>query len=385
MRVLILPDATLFTREHAMLGRLQVGLADEGVRVLQAIPHSAAGSEAEALLSGGVYAATIAHFDRGLPLSTPLRAAALARSIRALAAQESADRALDAVYAFGPDSWAPAARVARSMDAALFIELHGASLIDRAAALWRKASASPARARPMFVTPGNALAERLARVLPSSRIAAAPWGVYPTPTPHGPVERGKSLSVALLLSGRDAPAARAALLGLEKAAQTTPELHALVDADAARALDLWRWSAEAPGLRSRLTLCSDLEGRQDLLTEADVLLVPEALGEARALVLQAMADGMLVLARPDPLIDWLVPGETCDPLADATPDTIAKQVLALADDLGRATALRASAKSWVQQHRPASAQVRGLLGALTRTLDVAAPVSPATAPKSAQT
>ncbi|MFN7022782.1 MAG: hypothetical protein ACK4WH_15875, partial [Phycisphaerales bacterium] len=81
---------------------------------------------------------------------------------------------------------------------------------------------------------------------------------------------------------------------------------------------------------------------------ADMLLVPESLGQARGLVLQAMADGMLVAAREDALVDWLIPGVTCCVLEDARAETVARRVLALADDPRAGGARRASAKEWVQ-------------------------------------
>lgn len=376
MRALILPDATTFAREHAMIARLQVGLADEGVRVVQGVPASAAGTEAASLLAGGVYALSVRHQDRGLPLMEGLRAEALARDVEALARGESAERALDAVLALGDGAWTSALRVGRRLGAAVVLSVEGRGQVERAGAVWRRAGRSgngQEGVRPLFVTPGDHLADALATGVPRSRVVVAPWGVYPTRAAHAPVDRGRSLSVVVLLSGRDAEAARGALLGLERAAETTPDLHVIVDADAARRLDLWRWTAAKPSIRGRLTLTSNLDGRHDLVTEADMLLVPESLGQARGLVLQAMADGMLVAAREDALVDWLIPGVTCCVLEDARAETVARRVLALADDPRAGGVLRASAKEWVQVHRPASAYVRGVLAALTSATDSGVP------------
>lgn len=379
MRVLILPDATAFTREHAMIARLQVGLADEGVRVVQGVPASAAGTEAESLLAGGVYALSVRHQDRGLPLMEALRAEALARDVEALARGESAERALDAVLALGDGAWSTALRIGHRLRAAVVLSVDGRAQVERAGAVWRRAGRGAgvgnghAGAKPIFLAPGDRLADALATGVPRSRVVVAPWGVYPTRTAHAPVDRGRSLSVVVLLSGRDGEAARGALLGLERAAETTPDLHVIVDADATRRLDLWRWTASTPSIRGRLTLTANLDGRHDLVTEADVLLVPESLGQARGLVLQAMADGMLVAAREDALVDWLIPGTTCCLLEDARAETVARRVLALADDARASGALRASAREWVQVHRPASAFVRGVLAALTTATDSGVP------------
>ena len=46
MRVLILADGLFATRERALLSRLEVGLADEGVRVVQATPEDVPASAA---------------------------------------------------------------------------------------------------------------------------------------------------------------------------------------------------------------------------------------------------------------------------------------------------------------------------------------------------
>ncbi|MGD9688547.1 MAG: hypothetical protein AB7K52_03715 [Phycisphaerales bacterium] len=388
MRVLILPDATMVLRERSLLARLEVGLADEGIRVLQGIPRSLEGHEASSTLARSVFAQAMMFEDRGLPFTGGVRARLLARDLMNALQEEPGAEGIDAVLATGDESWTFARDVAQSVGASLVLEIHAPRQITRAASLWRRGTRDTRAAHPWFVVAGEALAAMVRRELPADRTITAPWGVH---AGEG-VRSGLSPepTVAILASGLHAAPVRAALEALAGVMREFPAMHVLVDAHIVRTLPVWRWAGAMPGLRERLSIIAELDGRHDVLTSADVLLVPEPLGEHRSVVLQAMADGMLVAAAPDPCLDWLVPetsaalgeapsrGGSERPHSDASTGTSSRSwsgvsaeairgaligPRGLLTDVERAESLRRCAAEYVRLHFPASGHVRAILGA----------------------
>src|SRR5262245_65416422 len=76
MRVLILADEFFASREHGLLTRLEVGLADDGVRVIHAVPE---GTKTEA--SAGVFTSVLTYSPKTLLLTKPLAVRKLGRAI----------------------------------------------------------------------------------------------------------------------------------------------------------------------------------------------------------------------------------------------------------------------------------------------------------------
>src|ERR1051325_8085310 len=104
MRILIIADESFAARERAMRSRLEVGLADEGFRVIYAIPRCAAHWHGPDLS-----AQTIPYESRGLAISRSWRAQQLVTAARKLGTD--AERPFDLVHAFGHGCW-PMAEVA---------------------------------------------------------------------------------------------------------------------------------------------------------------------------------------------------------------------------------------------------------------------------------
>jgi glycosyltransferase involved in cell wall biosynthesis len=112
---------------------------------------------------------------------------------------------------------------------------------------------------------------------------------------------------------------------------------------------------------SNLSLVEDLEGRRDLLLQGDLLLQPEAAGEQRSILLEAMARGVLVIAGRDPLVSVLVDGRTAR-LVD--PGAVEQWQRVFADVLSNpasAVELASAARTFVSQQRRASDHVLSVL------------------------
>lgn len=384
MRVLMLPDAEFLRRERAMLERLEIGLADEGARVLHASPLSAlGGSDAE---HPQVYSTAIHWHDRGLPFTLGLRATALVRTLDAAAPVDGSvrgERLVDVVYAAGEDAWPMALTVARRTHAVPVLHVWSPAVIAKAGAVWRRWRSPAAglgvgiadrggpglRGRtPLFLAAGARLAEQLARRVPAECVGLAPIGVHPGDGERRPLDPGASLSMALLASGQEPDAVRAAVESLDRlVASGLGQLLLFVDATLARRLPLWRWAGGRDGhLPERMSVIADLEANRELILSADVLLMPEAAGEHGTLALDAMAGGCLVVARADADVDYLLDGRTATLVPRATADGLAEAVGTLVRDPGRVARQRQTAWEYINAERSASQQVRAMWQAFER-------------------
>lgn len=339
MRVLILADGLFATHERALLSRLEVGLADEGVRVMQATPE-----DVQASAAGLAEAIT---YPAGLwTLGTAWRA----RHIKNKAASGGK---IDLVHVFGGSAWKLGAMVAAVLESELVLEVWRSGLVARAATNeWEDA---------IFLAPDPAIERALLQESQGLTVRLAPWGVLTPDEPSRILEAGRAPSVMVVGSGRDGKATRAAMEGIAKAAKEAPELLVFVDAREAQIAGLWE-VARRLGLLERLSLIEDLEGRRDLLLRGDILVQPEALGEQRTTLLEAMGSGMAVVAARDPVVSTLIDQRTAIVVDGRDHMAWGDAIAGLLADRDRARRLGASAREYVREERPASAYVRAVLG-----------------------
>src|ERR1044071_9211761 len=98
MRVLILADEFFASRERGLLTRLEVGLADEGVRVIHAVPEGIKAEAADG--GGGVFTRVLTYSPKTLILTRPLAVRKLGRAIAEMdETEEPTD--IDVIHVFG--------------------------------------------------------------------------------------------------------------------------------------------------------------------------------------------------------------------------------------------------------------------------------------------
>lgn len=306
MRVLILADPFFATRERTLLSRLEVGLADEGVRVIHAIPDSIP-SALSGEVQGQVFSTTLRYRPSRL---APARRAVSRRLIDTLRAGvsevsgERPERAVDVVHVFGGSAWALGAELARGLGAALALEVWRAGLVEQAASM----RARPGRETTLFA-PDQAIERGLRAAGAVPRVALAPWGVHTPEFDREVLPEGKSRCLVMVGSGRDARAFATALEGLARASRQFPDTRIFCDAHAARRANLWSLARKL-GITDRFSLIEEIEARRDILLYADVLIQPDAHGEQRSIVLDAFAHGMVVVAMLDPMVSVLIDSQT---------------------------------------------------------------------------
>ena len=384
MRALILPDRPFLGRERSLLTRLEVGLADDGMRVLHAVPASAGNIE-----SLGVYSTSVTYQDRAVPLTLGLRAGTLLDLIDDTSPAEPGRPLLDLIHAFGPGSWAIASSIARRLGTPLVVELYNAEHLAPLAALARKiaraVSGDPGRLSGYglhIISADPALAEIAHQAVangtlpPSTPIYSATWGVHVPEVAHTPPPLAsnnaapRALAVAMLANPGLTRATRAAatravetaIVAVADLVSRGLDLVIFCDAELASRVPVFRAAGRA-GISNRLNIIDDLEGQREMLLTSDVLLLATASGEQRTVVLDAMASGTLVLAQPDAANSTLIDRVTCR-LCDArSPQAWIDTAAPLLADPAQVAALIASARNYVNTSRLASSHVVQLLAA----------------------
>lgn len=373
MRVVILADRSFATREQAMLARLEVGLADEGVHVVHAVPMGAL-EQGEAPASG-LYSTRVGYADAGLSLTRRVRVRALAQAIRE-ATPEHLEPGVDAVHVFGTEAWSIGAELAEQTGAALLLELWRSSAIGEASAL-APVRIGPGRAgggegrAPVFLVSEPGVEAGLRKRSARASVRMAPWGVHPAGVLRPAFDASRPLAVAVLADTGDPVAAGAVLSGLIEAckgdAAGTARADALVflgteDRAAGRKSAIWH-AAKKLNVLDRLTLLDDMEARREPILQMDLLIIAEASGRQRTLALEAMATGIPVLAVADPYVDSLIDGVTARVVATPTASAWATLLRSLIDDRPGRERLAASAHRHIAERRTAAAQVAAVLAA----------------------
>lgn len=358
MRVLMLIDEMFAARERSMLRRLEVGLADEGVAVVHAVPEQSAPD----LDVSGVLADAVT-FPMGGPFMTrAMRARRLLANVRELT--ESGDLPkIDVVHAFGGEVWELALQVGHEIAAPVVLDVWRRGLVAKARLLRAQLRAAPG---VLFMAPDIAVERALATDAPGIPVRTAPWGVHRAPRPREIMREGRATSVFLAGNGREPAVFHAGFEGILLALGTGRESVIFADAEAAARSKLWS-VAERLGVLDRLSLIPEIEGKRELVVMGDAIVQPESHGEQRSLLLDAMGQGMVVATGYDPDVSWLLPGRTAavlDRAAEPTsPDAWGELLRPVLSDPVRARQLGESAWQYVGASHRASTHVAAVIDA----------------------
>ena len=353
-------DARFAASERGLLRRLSIGLSSEGVEVTFLCPPSVAGAISEGMLSSVI----AANVEAG-----QLERWSAKRVIRESLTAAGLDEC-DVVHAFGGKSIAMAAEIARGMDALLAVEVWRARMAPRLrATLDAHGFKHGAAVRPLVLcVPSSLIAKRLEEAGINAGIRVTPWGVHapaPPETPAGAARRNQ----AIVFAGRGLDGKRylAAFDAVCSLARERPNVLLFVDAVASHRLQLWK-RVVASGLQSRVTLVGDLEATRDAALAADLFVHPEARGECRSILLDAMATGACVIAAKDPDVSWIIGDETAKVVRSDYSDGWRSAVTDVLDHTAVREDLRQRAFAHIRQHHTVSGYVTTTLDAYESTL-----------------
>lgn len=365
MRILILADELFASREREMLHRLEVGFVDEGHRVIHALPDHLI---PRATPNQDLQVRTVGYSDLPMPMADRLRSTVLVRTLARIADDEDADthKPVDVVHVFGGGVWGLGQRIAGLIGAGLALEVWRLGLTERAASMVRSAGSGSI---PVFLAPDRRIERALRDEGPGVAVRLVPWGVH-TPAEPREILNPKRLPALMIVgTGRDAATYASLVRSLGVVRAAGHEFTAFLDARAAQRAGVWAVAHET-GLLDCISLIEELEGRRDLLLHGDILIHPDASGEQRTIVLEAMASGLAVVASEDPAVEILRERETAilvrtsksKPAPTGTlQDRWAEAITRVLAKPAEATALARAARQFVRTDRQASAQVRGVL------------------------
>jgi len=364
MQAVIITDRSFARRERQMLARLEVGLADDGVRVIHAAPQATI--DDPAVQVAGIYSTVVGFQDRGLPLTLASRARELLDAVKSA----SDSRRIDLVHAFGLDCWPIARRLAAEAGAGLLLELWCPMLVDFAADLPLGRPGSPD-----FITSEQSIATMLQSRSRAAKVHIAPWWVLAPPAPRPPFPGDRPLAVAILCDTGQPRVVLPAIRGLLEATAGKPEvmIMACVDPGPRRHESALWAAARRLNLLDRFSISPNMESRREPILEMDLLMLPEAHGLQRTIVLEAMAAGMPVIASADANHRVLIEGQTALLAPSGTHQAWTEVTRRVVGEPASSPSLAQSAHEWVRANRPAARHVSGVLNAYRAVASALAP------------
>jgi glycosyltransferase involved in cell wall biosynthesis len=349
VRSLILADRAFVNRERALLSRLSMGLADDGVRVSAALPISLIERTQNDFPVGPV----IGYEDTGVFLS---RSPRVTRFIERLRAPDRDKTQFDIIHAFGGSAWNFALDLGRRLDALTVLEVWRPGLADRACSL------RSGTQRVSFFAPSPGIERLLLKEGAGLTVRLTQWGVWATKSPNPIMREERAPSIVLIASGRDSSAVTAAFLGAASVLRSHSQVMLFVDADAARRSPIWKL-ARQEDIVDRVSIIDAVEERRDLVIRCDLLLYPEARGEQRSVIYDAMGAGMAVIAAADPMNPALIPDVTARVLSDPGAEMWNTEIARLIDQPEVARGLGRSARDRIRNDFRATSHIRSVLEA----------------------
>lgn len=335
MKVLLITDDMFGVCERALLERLHIGLTDEGFDVHLAVPEHLAQTGLFDLLN-------VAHGYRHSKLSP----------VRRLVAQRLADALTDGdgqgigvIHAFGGNTWELAFDIASLTGAVVVLELWRMGLVSRVRGL-----RPPRGTRVVAVVPDRSLEREVLKEAHGVGVRITPWGGVIAPERTKIFREGREIGIAMVGNGGDTPNVRAAFDGLAEVLTARDDTMLFVDSVASQRAGLWKRAKHA-GVRDRLSVIDHLEDRRDLILRCDVILSPEARGEHRTILLDALGAALPVVCRSDDAIELLqVPGITTRVMA-TRPQLWTEAVNGLLEDPDHARQIGEAARQHISEHQ----------------------------------
>jgi glycosyltransferase involved in cell wall biosynthesis len=367
MRALILTDADIAAREGQLLSRLEIGLIGHGIRILYAEPaDERVHIDAESLIAGLEYNAG------GSILTLKARARRLVRDIdEAIGFDDPTTSRLDIVHVIGRGAWRIGLEVAIAADSHLAIEVLSQDELEHVRSFENRAiRAFGVEGRFAWLSPGPGMHAAVQNHAKQSPVFATSWGTHVgeharrTPAPE------VLPSIVIVTSGGSQQRLLSLVDAIKRYKPPTdaePPIAFLDEHAVSRSHQIARHVREI-GIENRLSIVPSLEHSRALAMNCDVLVLPDGDGQHRTITLDAMANGVLVVAAQDPLLsDLLRPDETALIVDQPTPDRWSAALdRALDRGAPQIDAIRENAREAVRQHRLAASHIDAVAAAYDR-------------------
>lgn len=359
MQALLIVDRLFARHEKALIERTVVGLLDEGIGVRLIVPDP--GGHRSPAWDAPV--PTTPYTERGFWFMVPMRARSIVRTIR----DDSPDAVWDIVHAFGGQTWPLAIEIARGLGAALVLEVWRLGLAPRAQAI--------ARSRDIeliCIVPDAALAHAIEEQGESLPVRVAPWGVPSPIAPREILRDGEGDTIVFHSGARDKGVCVASFDGLIDAVRARDRVHVFVNIEAAQRAALWGRARDA-GILDRMTLVDRIESQRSLVLGADLYINPDTVHEHRTMLLEALANGLVVVCAGEEQSSVLVDGETAMIVRTKRPADWGQAVSDALDRRERSRALGRGAWAHIREHRKLSTHIGATIDAYAQVCGTGAP------------
>lgn len=351
MHAAFIIDDERLRQEQSMLNRLCIGLMAEGVAVTRIVPDTALPDAVD-------------QFEQRIALAprieTPMRVLPWLRSQRNARLIDVLDKKMpDVFYAIGQRAWGLGIDLAEQMERGALIDI---ALPNHVGAAPLPNSASPIAG---YVCCTPALATALGQRVDSGLISVVPMGVALPQQPRSALsDDDRPIAIAVIGSGRDLKSYHVALEAISTVVRDAVPLQVFLELRGPNDHELWRLAGKLD-LLGVVSVIGDASLHRSLIVDCDVMLVPDATGEPRSIVLEAMAHGIPVIARRDHLLDSLLNDESALLFDGHDAALVAQHLRAMCTSADTAQSSGQRARAWVEANHRSSRQVQDLI----KTLD----------------
>lgn len=359
MQVALITDDIWLDEELGQFKHLIVGMLDENVRVVQVVPE---GTNDEYLTTFG-QKLRYGQFGK-LPLQ---------RWFLKRLAPKLDEMGVSVLHALESRSWRGTIDLAIKLDLPAVLSLSSGRDLDKAANLHKTNPKARIGWLPATEPLSRGLRDRIGN---DAFVQTVRIGVHlpetpnfqtmppPPPVPEQDGDVPEQHIPCLIITGNGTfdSAYEQLFLGLTHVIAKHHYLQVFLDIQGHDQHRFWH-AARKRGLLANLSFVPHRTGHRELMLHADMLIAPQALGDARSLTLQAMAQGIPIVAQIDPWLDYLVDGQTaklldkpdatqwCNTLCDLLAD---RQQLAFISQRGR---------EWIDEHHVPAQQVQDVITA----------------------
>lgn len=354
MRVCLISDRSFTNREYRLVRRLKVGLLDEGVQVVHAIP-------AEGLKNAPSDLTQVVQWDdRGRYFSRKGQAASCIHALQRINLPESQQPTtgpIDVIEVWGDTAWPMSLEIAVETDAVLVLHAWRARSLEMIPKIEKMAERDHPDLRAVWITPDDTFLDRARSVAHRWPVRCIPWGVHAPQGPRGFPRGNQPIAACIIATGDDADACCRAIRGIAPVVTGSARdfLVFLDEMAVERHPRVWK-TAEQAGLLERLSVIADMESRRDLVLRSDLLIVPEVLHSHRSFLLDALATGMVVLTPETPDVD-AIRDETVIRLSSTASAAWEDALRRVVEHPEQADELTRSAHEWVTRSRRVHEQI----------------------------
>ncbi len=367
MQVALITDDIWLDEEPGQFKHLIVGLLDENVRVVQVVPE---GTDDEYLTSFGQKL----HYGRLGKLK--FRRWFLKRLAEKLQPME-----VSVLHALESRCWRGTLELAVKMDLPVVLSLSSGRDLDLAAKLhksYRQArvawlAATEPLNRGLRDRIGNEASVQTVRI--GVHLPEKPNFQSPNLTPDHQQEQEHIPCLIVTGNGTFDSAYEQLFMGLTHVIAKHHYLQVFLDIQGHDQHKFWH-AAKKRGLLPNLSFVPHRTGHRDLMLHADMLIAPQALGDARSLTLQAMAQGIPVIAQIDPWLDYLVDGQTARLLDRPDADHWQRVLCELLADRDQLQFISRRSREWIDEYHVPAQQVLETISVYRQLSGEAIPFNP---------